>query len=483
MKYLVSTFSLLCCLLFLKPAFSQKIFTLQEVIQLAKQNSLGARQAENRKENRYWEYNLFLSNYRPQLFLQGQLPDFNRTISPITLPDGSEQFVARSFAQSDLALRAQQVVSATGGRIFVSSQIQRIDLFNSNNVSYAANPLVIGLEQPIFDFNDLKWDKKIEPLQYEESIKQYNEEFERIAQVASDLYFKLLLAQVSKDIANINQVNNDTIYRIGQGRYQLGKIAENELLQLEFNLVNSQQQVRQAELDLETAMLNLNTFIGNPENRTIVIEEPSTIPEFDINIEFAIGQAKENRQQYIQFKRERLQAQRDVARARGNSGLNINLSGRFGLTQQSNTLPGLYNNLQDQQRVTLDLQIPIIDWGRQKAAIRTALANEELVKSTIEQEEINFEQEIYVLIKQFDILREQLKASIIADKVAQKRYNISQQRYLVAKISVTDLNIALQEKDEAKRKYLQSLAEFWDAYYTIRRLTLYDFEKNEKIAY
>ena len=483
MKYSISAFFFICCLLYVKPAFPQKIFTLQEVIELAKQNSLGARQAENRKENRYWRYNRFLSNYRPQLLLEGQLPDFNRTISPITLPDGSEQFVARSFAQSDLALRAQQVISATGGRVFVSSQLQRIDLFNSNNVSYAADPLVIGFVQPIFDFNFWKWDKKIEPLQYEESIKQYNEEFEQIAQVASDLYFELLLAQVSKDIANINRVNNDTIYRIGQGRYQLGKIAENELLQLEFNLVNSQQQVRQAELDLETAMLNLNTFIGNPENRTIVIEEPTNIPEFEINIELAIKQAKENRQQYLQFKRERLEAQRDVAEARGNSGLSINLSGRFGLTQQSNTLPDLYNNLQDQQRVTLGLQIPIIDWGRQKAAIRTALANEELVKSTIEQEEINFEQEIYVLIKQFDILREQLKASIIADRVAQKRYNISQQRYLVAKISVTDLNIALQEKDEAKRRYLQSLADFWNAYYNIRVLTLYDFEKNEKIAY
>ncbi|NEQ55809.1 MAG: hypothetical protein F6K11_37870 [Leptolyngbya sp. SIO3F4] len=98
MKYLISAFSLICCLLYFKPAFSQKIFTLQEVIELAKQNSIGARQAENRKENRYWQYNLFLSNYRPQIFLNGQLPDFNRTISPITLPDGSEQFVARSFA-------------------------------------------------------------------------------------------------------------------------------------------------------------------------------------------------------------------------------------------------------------------------------------------------------------------------------------------------------------------------------------------------
>ncbi len=483
MKYILLCFTILGMVASVQPTIAQKKYNLNQVIDLAKQNSLGSIQAENRKENRFWQYNRYLSNYRPQLLLSGELPNFNRTISPITLPDGSEQFVARSFAQSSLELSASQVLSATGGRFFVSSQLQRIDLFNNDNVSYAADPLVIGFVQPIFNFNDLKWDKKIEPIRYEESIKQYNEEFERIALRACGLYFDLLLAQVSKDIANTNRVNNDTIYRIAEGRYQLGKIAENELLQLELGLVNSQQQVRQAELDLETAMLNLNTFIGNPENENIIIEEPTDIPEFTINTETAIAEAKKNRQQYLNFKRQRLEAERDVAQAKGESGLNVDLFGRFGLTQQANNLPDTYVNLQDQQRITLGFDIPILDWGRQKAAIRTALANQELVNSTVEQEEINFEQEIYVLVKQFEILRAQLKAAIIADRVAQKRYDISQQRYLVAKISIIDLVTALRDKDEAKRNYLQSLAEFWDAYYTIRMLTLYDFERDEKITY
>ena len=306
---------------------------------------------------------------------------------------------------------------------------------------------------------------------------------ERVAYQACDLYFNLLLAQISKNIATINRVNNDTIYRIAQGRYQLGKIAENELLQLELNLVNSQQQVRQADLDLETAMLDLNTYIGNPENESLTILEPIEIPEFSIELATAIQEAKANRQQYLSFKRERIEAERDVAEAKGESGLNVNLYGTFGLTQQADNVPDLYQGMKDQQRVILGFEIPIVDWGRLKASRKTAQANQDLVNSTVAQEEINFEQEIYVLVKQFEILREQLKASIIADKVAQKRYDISQQRYLVAKISITDLNIALQDKDEAKRNYLESLRDFWNSYYQIRMLTLYDFERKEKIVY
>jgi hypothetical protein len=46
---------------------------------------------------------------------------------------------------------------------------------------------------------------------------------------------------------------------------------------------------------------------------------------------------------------------------------------------------------------------------------------------------------------------------------------------LIGKIDITNLNIALNEKDTAKRSYLEALKSFWTAYYDLRRLTLYDF--------
>ncbi len=182
------------------------------------------------------------------------------------------------------------------------------------------------------------------------------------------------------------------------------------------------------------------------------------------------------------MRRRRIEAERDVAQAKGESGLNVNLFGSFGLTQRADDLPDIYRNPEDQQALRLGFQIPIVDWGRQQARIKTALANRDLVNSTIDQEAINFEQEIYVKVKQFPILRSRLKASIKADEVAQKRYEIAQKRYLVAKISITDLNIALQEKDQAKQQYLEAMRSFWSAYFELRMLTLYDFEKNEPIG-
>jgi hypothetical protein len=46
---------------------------------------------------------------------------------------------------------------------------------------------------------------------------------------------------------------------------------------------------------------------------------------------------------------------------------------------------------------------------------------------------------------------------------------------LIGKIDITNLNIALTEKDNAKRSYLEALRTYWSSYFNLRRLTLFDF--------
>jgi hypothetical protein len=43
------------------------------------------------------------------------------------------------------------------------------------------------------------------------------------------------------------------------------------------------------------------------------------------------------------------------------------------------------------------------------------------------------------------------------------------------------LNIALAEKDQAKRAYILALRAGWIAYYRLRALTLYDFERQRPL--
>ena len=81
-------------------------------------------------------------------------------------------------------------------------------------------------------------------------------------------------------------------------------------------------------------------------------------------------------------------------------------------------------------------------------------------------------------MKNFKLLREQLKVRKKSDDIEERKYNISKELFLIGKIDITTLNIALKDKDTAKRNYFGSLKDFWTGYFEIRRLTLYDFERN-----
>ncbi len=101
----------------------------------------------------------------------------------------------------------------------------------------------------------------------------------------------------------------------------------------------------------------------------------------------------------------------------------------------------------------------------------------------MEQDRQNFAQAVATQVTLYAMMQEQVKLSASADSIASEKYEIARQRYVLGNLSITDLSIAFAEKDQAKRDYVLALRDFWGAYYELRYLSLYDFEKNKKISY
>jgi len=457
---------------------NKKMYSLFEIVSIARTQSIASKQAETTKENRYWSYQQFKSQYYPELGFDGVLPNFTRSFDNVRQPDGSYDFLPVSINNSNINFRLSQNIGLTGGEVFLNSSVSRADNFATDETVYSGNPLEIGFIQPIFAFNRLRWDQKIEPLRYEESQRQYVEDLENISINVVRNYFDLILAQISLEIAQKNLANNDTIYQIAQGRYNLGKLGEDQILQLELSLMNSRQEVEQSKLDLQTFSLRLRSFAGMNVDSDFGLILPEEIPSFLVDEDLALEEAFKNKQESISFDRRKLEADRETAMAKGNAGLNMDFFGRFGFTNRGDKIGEIYQDTENQQVVSLGFEIPIIDWGRRKSSLKTAEANQKLVQYTVAMEEINFRESVLAQVRQFNMLRESIKISRKADEIADKRYEIAKQRYLIGKIGITDLSIAMREKDEAKQKYIQALRDFWIAYYNLRSLTLYDFEKS-----
>ncbi len=452
--------------------------TIAEVVEMAKNQSISARQAATTKETKYWEYRTFQSNYKPQLTLNGNLPAFTRSFREVLQPDGTIQFQPVRNNNSALNLSLSQSIAATGGSIYATSQLQRFDDFDRKNTLYNGTPFAVGYLQPLLRFNSFKWDKKIEPLKFKESQQAYTETLELISLRASAIFFDLLLAQVNLQIAETNLTNTQNILKIANEKYELGKNSRNEILQLQLELLKGQKAVGVSRRDLEIASLNLKAYIGLQSEGKIELQAPAPPATLVLSSEKAIQEAFANRSDAIAFGRRTLEADRAVAKAKGDNGLNATLTATLGFSNRGQTVPELYRRPQDQQTVQLELDIPILDWGRSKSRTKTAQAQQQLTQYTVEQDKQNFRQEIYTQVTLFEMLRDQLDLTLKADSIASEKYKIAQERYVLGNLSITDLSISFTEKDQAKRDYIYALRDYWGAYYKLRQLTLYDFENN-----
>lgn len=458
--------------------------SLSGVIQRAKEQSPSYYRAVNQAENMYWNYRQFKASNLPLLTLNGTLPDYSSSITRVLQDDGTFDFRQREqlFLSGDVTL--DQNVPFTGGNFSISSGLQRTNVYSPiSRTDYFSTPFSISYFQPMVLYNQMKWNNKIQPILYKESKRAYDEDLERIAAEVTQLYFQALSASIRMIIAELNVSNNDTLFKISQGRFNLGKIAENDLLQIELNLLNAKNSLRAAGLDYEISTQALIRFLNLEQTEKLKLEVPSNIFILQISIDEAMNRARANRQAVLEFRRRRLEAEQSIAEARGQSGYNLNVRANFGLNQQANTFDGVYRNPLEQQNVAVGVSIPLVDWGRAKSRIRRAKANRDLIEVDVQQDEINFEQEIYLQVMRFNMQQEQLRVAGRADTVAQKRYEVTKARYLTGKISITDLNLAQSEKDNARQSYVAALRDYWVAYYTLRRLTLYDFVKEKDIDY
>jgi outer membrane protein TolC len=476
----------------LAPAAAQQVpasLTLPALIEQTLASSATAVQARAAREGGYWAYRAYQAGYRPQLALQGVVPSFNRAIIPVVQPDGTTSFQSVRYNNSLLAVNLTQNIGLTGGQVVVGSQVQRFDDFIRTEKRYNNQPFTLGLTQPLGYFNGLKWERRLAPLRYQESQRQYLEDREAIAQRVTELYFDVLLQQVNAAVAGQNAQATAEQLRVGREKYALGRLSQSDLLQLELNLLNAQQAQNQALLDAETAAVSLRTYCALPAAAEATgaatvppLAVPPPAPAVAVVPAEALAQARQHRAAVLAFQRRELQAARDVAQARGTTGFLATLTANLGYVNQAPGLLDSYLALQNQQQVALAFSLPLVDWGRRRATVRTAELARDQTQAAVRQDERSFEQTVLTQASQLPALASQARLAARADTLAQRRYAITRATYAAGRLSLTDLTLAAAAKDVARRSYILALRAGWVAHFSLRSLTLFDFETQQPLA-
>jgi outer membrane protein TolC len=462
------------------------VLTLDDALNIAKSQSADAMIAKHRFRGNYWEYRSFKADYLPSVNLNASLPSFSRAYQSVQQNDGTYEFQYNTSSAYFANMSIDQKVGFTGGSVYLRSDLLRQDDFYDDSIAtnFRSTPVIIGYSQPIFQFNNYRWAKQLEPLKYEKAKRQYLEDIEQVCMTTVNHFFNLLLAQIEKGIAEKNRNSYDTLYRIAQGRYQLGKIAENDLLQLELNFLRAKSAVDNASLNYENMLFRLKSYLRIKEVTAIQLLPPLETQHQVIAASEALAEARKNSSTSLEFQERLITAESEVSRVKMDGRFDADLSLEFGLTQSGPELSGVYKEPLDQEQVNLTFSVPILDWGRSRGLINVKESNFELEQTSVEQEILDFEQSVFLSVMEFNMQKDQLYIAAKADTVAQKRYDVTQKRYMIGQVNdVLELNNAQIDNDTERKGYYSALRNYWVNYYQLRKITLYDFIEKKVLIF
>jgi outer membrane protein len=483
MKCLMRLLILALALPIASQAQSAQTLTLQDAISMAQHQGPSAQVARSQRDAARWRDHAFNSRLLPQLLLTGNAANLNHGINPITLPDGSTQFIGQSQNQSSFQLGFAQSIPLTGGTISVGSQISRIDQFGPENTKlWQTSPVVVSLQQDLFKPRKVVWDERVQSLTASVAERGYLEAREDVAGNTADAFFNLYAQQMTLANATGNAAINDTLYTLNKGRFEVGKIGENDLLKSELALLRARAAVDDARLARDRAEAALRRLIAYPEGQPISIVTPDSIPTVDADPDLAVKEALKNSSTMEQSALDDVQSKRNITAARLNNRFNASIVASAGFNQTASVFGDAYQSPLGKQTLTVGVNLPMLQWGAGHADVEGAKADEQRVVANNKVRRDALVEDARFSALQLQQAQRNVVISAKADTVAEKQFEVARNRYIIGKITNTDLYNAQNEKDAAVLAYVQALRGYWTAYYHLRRVTLYDFAKKQEMS-
>ena len=470
-----------------QPAAAPRPLTLQAAIALAQQNSHAARAARATHAAARDRDANFRDRLLPQLSLTGTLPSYNRSIVQVLQADtvtGNAVTLFQPQAQTTatLGLQLAQQLPLTGGELYVASSLSRLTVSGQSALqTWSSVPLTIGLRQDIFRPNVAAWDRRAQDVQIQEQERQYLEAMEDVAVQTTGLFFDAYAARKNLDNAAADVAINDTLYRLNTGRYQVGRIGENDLLQSQLALLRARTAADAARLDYEHALAELRLGLGLRPDDSVEVAVSPDVPDVQADTAVAVAEALRNASAVSAAALADVQARQRVVEAQLADGVGATLEASYGYNQTAPSMRLAYQNLLEARQFTLSVQLPLWQWGAHGAGVKAAEADRATVADQSAATLVQLALDAWFAALQLAQTRRTVALLTIADSVAEKRFDVAYERYLIGKITIDNLYIGQQEKDAALVQIVGGLRDYWLAYYTLRRITLYDFAADRPI--
>lgn len=481
----IAQLSIINCPLSIAQAQQRVVLDLDRTVRLATDSSLSAQRYQSVYNVSRYQYLSWQASRKPQFALESTPAMYQRYMTQryLSAEDIDEYRQQRTF-YSQAGITATQTMEPWGGQFYGSTQLGYLRTFgDQNQTQFMTVPVTVGYKQDLLFYNPLKWDRQIEPLKLQRAEKELAYGIETASEDAVAKFFALALAQDMQRMAEEYLASCDTIYAIAERRYKIASISKAELSILELEKTNARTTLANARISRVRAAQELATYLNMEPTTDIELIIPTVAGPLHINAAEAIAYARENNPQYLESRQTTAEARREAERARVEKNFSVSLDASIGLNQVADRFADAYRHLLSQDMATVTLSIPLKDWGKRRNAYLAAQSLVEAAERAEQERARDTELDVALTVADFNERQAIVETARQALTIAEDAYAQTLQRFIRAQADAYSLSVAQSHWQTARQNQIASLQNYWLAYYHLRRLTLYDYQRHQTIAH
>ena len=456
---------------------------LDRTVRLATDSSLSARKYQSVYDASRYQYLSWQASRKPQFSLESTPVMYERYMTQRYLSEEDiDVYRQQRMFYSQAGITASQVMEPWGGEFYGSTKLGYLRTFgDQNQTQFMTIPISVGYRQDLLFYNPLKWDRQIEPLRLARAEKELVYGIETASEQAVEKFFTLAVAQDLQRMAEEYLASCDTIYAIAERRYRIASIPKAELSILELEKTNARTALANARIARSRAAQQLATYLGMDRSTEIELVIPTVVGTLRVDAAEAIQQARENNPKYLEVRQTTAEARRNAERARVEKNFSMSLDASIGLNQVADRFADAYSHLLSQDMATVKLSVPLKDWGKRKNAYLAARSMVDASERAEQETARDTELDVALTVADFNERQTIVEISRQALTIAEDAYAQTLQRFIRAQANAYDLSLAQSHWQTARQNQIASLQNYWLAYYHLRRLTLYDYQRHTPI--
>ncbi|MCA9731404.1 MAG: TolC family protein [Deferribacteres bacterium] len=473
-----------------KPSSAQtpRLMTLEDCISIAMSNSIRVKQLRQSLVQSQKNLQSARASYKSNSELVfSSLPNYQRTEQKIPQLTGGYLFSQQDNITFQGDLYVNQPIPLLDGTFSLVGSMERFDQNLSNafssadeGTSYSPN-LTLQYQQPLFTYNRLKTGVRRAELNLEESASSYSRSQLELVYNITIGFFNLFKAQrqVEIDYSQVEQSQN--AYNIGRKKQQAGLLAEIDVLRLEIDLANAQNTLSSSEALLEQNQDNFKNLIGLAINDSLKVTAGLDYQPVDLSVEAAVEKSLQYRTELRSDEISIELGELSVVETEAQREIKGQLYARYGLLNRANEISNAFRDFNDDRSIVVSLEVPLWDWKRNAYSVQAQEASLQSRKLAQTDRFNTIQIEVRTAVRNLKSADKRVQITKRSEDLAQKNYHISLLKFENGDLSSQELALEQNRLTTARTNYLNAVIDYKQALADLRRKTLWDFEKNQRV--